>query len=68
VSWVTAEKGRMKMANDRLVRSLIALAAGMALLMGPPAEAQQKGTIKIATQSPLSGGQAVLGEAIKLGT
>jgi branched-chain amino acid transport system substrate-binding protein len=56
------------MANGRLVRSLIALAAGLALLMGPPAEAQQKGTIKIATQSPLSGGQAVLGEAIKLGT
>ncbi len=56
------------MANGRLVRSLIALAAGVALLMGPPAEAQQKGTIKIATQSPLSGGQAVLGEAIKLGT
>lgn len=31
----------------------------------PPAG---KGTIKIATQSPLSGGQAALGEAIKLGT
>ena len=29
--------------------------------------AQQKGTIKIATQSPLSGGQAALGEGIKLG-
>ena len=56
------------MANGRLIQSLIALAAGVALLMGPPAEAQQKGTIKIATQSPLSGGQAVLGEAIKLGT
>ncbi len=33
-----------------------------------PAWAQAKGTIKIATQSPLSGGQAVLGEGIKLGT
>jgi len=55
------------MANGRLVRSLIALAAGVALLMGPPAEAQQKGTIKIATQSPLSGEQAALGEGIKLG-
>jgi branched-chain amino acid transport system substrate-binding protein len=32
-----------------------------------PADAQSKGTIKIATQSPLSGGQAVLGEGIKLG-
>ncbi|OGL20108.1 MAG: branched chain amino acid ABC transporter substrate-binding protein [Candidatus Rokubacteria bacterium RIFCSPLOWO2_12_FULL_71_22] len=29
--------------------------------------AQGKGTIKIATQSPLSGGQAALGEGIKLG-
>jgi branched-chain amino acid transport system substrate-binding protein len=32
------------------------------------AGAQSKGTIKIATQSPLSGGQAALGEGIKLGT
>jgi branched-chain amino acid transport system substrate-binding protein len=30
-------------------------------------DAQGKGTIKIATQSPLSGGQAALGEGIKLG-
>src|ERR1700758_5632272 len=29
--------------------------------------AQSKGTIKIATQSPLSGGQSALGEGIKLG-
>jgi branched-chain amino acid transport system substrate-binding protein len=29
--------------------------------------AQSKGTVKIATQSPLSGGQAALGEGIKLG-
>jgi branched-chain amino acid transport system substrate-binding protein len=29
---------------------------------------QAKGTIKIASQSPLSGGQAALGEGIKLGT
>lgn len=56
------------MTNGRLIRSLVGLAAGVALLAGPPAEAQTKGTIKIATQSPLSGGQAVLGEAIKLGT
>ena len=33
-----------------------------------PMDAQGKGTIKIATQSPLSGGQAALGEGIKLGT
>src|SRR5437867_912642 len=30
--------------------------------------AQGKGTVKVATQSPLSGGQAALGEGIKLGT
>jgi branched-chain amino acid transport system substrate-binding protein len=34
---------------------------------GGAAQAQGKGTIKIATQSPLSGGQAALGEGIKLG-
>ena len=52
----------------RIRRVLIALAA-LALVL--PAisftDAQQKGTIKIATQSPLSGGQAALGEGIKLG-
>ena len=41
----------------------VALAAGVSTL-----EAQTgKSTIKIATQSPLSGGQAALGEGIKLG-
>jgi branched-chain amino acid transport system substrate-binding protein len=34
---------------------------------GSPVFAQGKGTIKIASQSPLSGGQAALGEGIKLG-
>src|SRR5216117_3074725 len=34
---------------------------------GSRVDAQGKGTIKIATQSPLSGGQAALGEGIKLG-
>src|SRR5437762_6570904 len=34
---------------------------------GAAVDAQSKGTIKIATQSPLSGGQAALGEGIKLG-
>src|SRR5205807_4942749 len=44
------------------------LALAVALLPGAsPLEAQGKGTIKIATQSPLSGGQAALGEGIKLG-
>src|SRR5256714_24031 len=48
---------------------VLALALAVALLPGAsPIEAQGKGTIKIATQSPLSGGQAALGEGIKLGT
>jgi branched-chain amino acid transport system substrate-binding protein len=38
------------------------------LPLGSGLDAQGKGTIKIATQSPLSGGQAALGEGIKLGT
>src|SRR2546429_8886089 len=48
---------------------VLSLALAVALLPGAsPLEAQGKGTIKIATQSPLSGGQAALGEGIKLGT
>ena len=53
-----------------LVRSLPPLCAAFVLaLVGGTStlEAQSKGTIKIATQSPLSGGQAALGEGIKLG-
>jgi len=47
---------------------VLSLALAVALLPGAsPIEAQGKGTIKIATQSPLSGGQAALGEGIKLG-
>jgi branched-chain amino acid transport system substrate-binding protein len=38
------------------------------VLAAGPAGAQGKGTIKIASQSPLSGGQSALGEGIKLGT
>jgi branched-chain amino acid transport system substrate-binding protein len=52
------------------IRSLLALCAGLALALAGGAstpEAQTKGIIKIATQSPLSGGQAALGEGIKLG-
>jgi len=49
----------------------VALVSLAALCLLPPAgsrmAAQGKGTIKIATQSPLSGGQAALGEGIKLG-
>jgi branched-chain amino acid transport system substrate-binding protein len=40
----------------------------LALGVQPGVEAQGKGTIKIATQSPLSGELAALGEGIKLGT
>jgi len=53
------------------IRSILALAAVIAIALIPataPVDAQSKGTIKIATQSPLSGGQAALGEGIKLGT
>jgi branched-chain amino acid transport system substrate-binding protein len=57
----------MTLARLRLViASLMALA--LVLPMASIADAQSKGTIKIATQSPLSGGQAALGEGIKLGT
>jgi branched-chain amino acid transport system substrate-binding protein len=53
------------------VRLTFVLLAALALVALPAAsnlEAQGKGTIKIATQSPLSGGQAALGEGIKLGS
>src|SRR2546429_7324497 len=47
----------------------LALLAVLALVALPAATKAQgsKGTLKIATQSPLSGGQAALGEGIKLG-
>ena len=48
------------------LRSIFGLATSLALAVAPSAHAQDK-TIKIATQSPLSGGQAALGEGIKLG-
>ena len=56
------------MRNVRFRFVLVALAA-LALVLPWSGEvpAQSKGTIKIATQSPLSGGQAALGEGIKLG-
>ena len=44
------------------------LALALAVIpWGPSVHGQAKGTIKIATQSPLSGGQSALGEGIKLG-
>jgi branched-chain amino acid transport system substrate-binding protein len=51
------------------MRHLITIAAALALVvpLAVGVDAQSKGTIKIATQSPLSGGQAALGEGIKLG-
>ncbi|HXJ84248.1 MAG TPA: branched-chain amino acid ABC transporter substrate-binding protein [Candidatus Methylomirabilis sp.] len=56
------------MRTVRTRHALIALAV-LALLvpLHSLTDAQSKGTIKIATQSPLSGGQAALGEGIKLG-
>jgi len=47
--------------------SIWVTALAVVALATPGADAQSKGTIKIATQSPLSGGQASLGEGIKLG-
>jgi branched-chain amino acid transport system substrate-binding protein len=53
------------------VRWLLVACAALALVAVPaasPPRAQGKGTIKIASQSPLSGEQSDLGENIKLGT
>jgi branched-chain amino acid transport system substrate-binding protein len=52
------------------LRHWIAALTALALVLPVTSltDAQSKGTIKIATQSPLSGGQAALGEGIKLGT
>lgn len=54
--------------NTARVRAVLGLFVALAVLAaGVPVDAQSKGTIKIATQSPLSGDQAALGEGIKLG-
>jgi len=50
-----------------LIRIVVGVVTCFGLALAPFARAQEKGTIKIATQSPLSGGQAALGEGIKLG-
>ena len=48
--------------------ALVTLVTLVALVLPAASlDAQGKGTIKIATQSPLSGGQAALGEGVKLG-
>jgi len=52
------------------IRGVLVLCLALAVALVPaasPVDAQGKGTLKIATQSPLSGGQAALGEGIKLG-
>jgi branched-chain amino acid transport system substrate-binding protein len=56
------------MRTVRTPHLLIALAAlALVLPVTSFTSAQSKGTVKVATQSPLSGGQAALGEGIKLG-
>src|SRR6266436_625359 len=57
----------MRMPRLRLVITSIA-ALALVLPVTSVADAQSKGTIKIATQSPRAGGEAVLGEGIKLGS
>jgi branched-chain amino acid transport system substrate-binding protein len=58
------------MTGHHHLRSVLVLCLAMAMAIVAvvsSASAQSKGTIKIATQSPLSGGQSALGEGIKLG-
>ncbi len=52
----------------RLFVALLTVVAAALVSIPMTGDAQSKGTIKIATQSPLSGGQSALGEGIKLGT
>src|SRR3989475_4367635 len=62
------KEGPMIRNPGRLTLSRLAALALVALPAASHLAAQgSKGTIKIATQSPLSGGQAALGEGIKLG-
>src|SRR5499426_4511426 len=55
--------------RNSVTRSIVGVLVVLALAAVPAGApiAQGKGTIKIASQSPLSGGQAALGEGIKLG-
>ena len=57
----------MKRWNVLLVAVAVLAIASLLLPVQMPARAAAMGKIKIATQSPLSGGQAVLGEGIKNG-
>ncbi len=57
------------MREDSIWRKVgIAFVVAVLLFPGAALAGEAKGTIKIASQSPLSGGQAALGEGIKLGT
>jgi len=58
----------MRRILTRIAVLVAVLAVGLPPLVPSSAEAQAKGTIKIASQSPLSGELAALGEGIKLGT
>src|SRR4029434_3544052 len=56
--------------SSKHLRSVLVLGLALAVALLPgasPLQAQGKGTVKIATQSPLAGAQAALGEGIKLG-
>lgn len=57
----------MRWHGTLVVAGAILAAVGLALPVRPPAHAAEVGTIKIATHSPLSGGQAPLGESIRNG-
>jgi branched-chain amino acid transport system substrate-binding protein len=57
----------MTRTSVRILSTLLLVAAVALVALPMAGDAQGKGTIKIATQSPLSGGQAALGEGIKLG-
>jgi branched-chain amino acid transport system substrate-binding protein len=46
----------------------VAIAVGLLVLPAAGLAGESKGTVKIATQSPLSGEQSAVGEGIKLGT
>ncbi len=59
---------RMKRWNVMMVAvAVLAIVSLLVPVQMPARAAEMKGKIKIATQSPLSGGQAVLGEGIKNG-
>lgn len=48
--------------------AVVAIAVGLLVIPAAGLAGQSKGTVKIATQSPLSGEQSAVGEGIKLGT